>query len=190
MTCRDRPGCRRQSPWAARGGKNSIPALPRLPQPAAHRLLTIICAGLVTGPSDIWPVQGSKTRHRRCLSRREPTREGSIRKRGRFSFIHRYRNGTTFACYTLWTRNSNRTCFPSKLEPDSRFVESNDKVSFSELPVQCHQFLVGCLVPVLGFTPRLPERLPNALGLIEGKVLINGTPRAIKSTGNPTIGKD
>jgi hypothetical protein len=64
-------------------------------------------------------------------------------------------------------------------ERDSRLVEGNHQVSVHELPVLFDQFLVGSFVPVFGWTPLVPESLPNVLRLIEVEVLVNGTPRAI-----------
>jgi hypothetical protein len=69
-------------------------------------------------------------------------------------------------------------------------VESDHKVSFHELPVQLDQFLVGSFIPVLGWTPQLPELLPDAVRMIEGEVLVYGTPRAVQSAGNPAIDND
>ena len=61
-------------------GENSIPTR-HSPQPAAHRLLTIVRTGLAANPSDNGLGQGG---HRAATALFCPTREGSIRKKGRF----------------------------------------------------------------------------------------------------------
>lgn len=185
-----------RSPWLPEAkpvsGDNHIPGtLPYPLQPAVHCLLTIICAGLATGASDNGWFRGT-TRHRRCPSRREPTREGSIRKRDGLAFIHRHRNRTASARCGKIIQNVRKppTCFPSRLgEHDSRFAEGDHKLSFHELLVKCDQFTGGFFVQVLGLTPQPPEHLLNALRLVEIKVLVNGTPCAFQSTDNPAVNK-
>jgi hypothetical protein len=82
-----------------------------------------------------------------------------------------YKGGTTFL-----SRGS-----------DSSVMESDHKVSLHEPAVQFDKFLAGSFIPVLGFTPQIPELLQNALRLMEEKILFNGTPRAVQSASNPTI---
>ena len=72
---------------------------------------------------------------------------------------------------------------------DSRLMERDREVSVRELAVQLNQFLVRSFIPILGWTPQIPELLPDARGLIEGKILVNGTPCAVQSTSNPAIEK-
>jgi len=73
--------------------------------------------------------------------------------------------------------------------PDARFVESDHKVAFRELFVQFDQFLVASFIPILGSAPLFIELIPNRLRLVEGNVLVHGTPCAVQSAGNPTIDK-
>ena len=85
--------------------------------------------------------------------------------------------------------DSSSLCARLFREPDSRLVEGNHQVSVHELLVQLDQFLVGNFIQVLACTPVVIERLHNALRLVEGEVLINGTPCTVQSAGNPAIGK-
>ena len=68
-------------------------------------------------------------------------------------------------------------------------MEGDRKVSLRELVIQLDQFLVAGFIPVLGWTPQLPEPLLNVSRLIQGEVLVNGTPCAIQSASNPAIVK-
>ena len=73
------------------------------------------------------------------------------------------------------------------LEHDSGPVKTNHKVSLCELTIQVDQLLAGGLIQILGFAPRIPELISKVLRVIEGEVLVNGTPCATESACNPAI---
>ena len=64
-------------------------------------------------------------------------------------------------------------------------MESDCEVLIQELAVQLDQFRV--FIPILGWTPQLPELLPNLFRVIEGEIIVNGTPCAVQSASNPTV---
>jgi len=69
-------------------------------------------------------------------------------------------------------------------------MKSNHKVSFSELVVQFDQLLVVGFIPVFASTPLIQKLLVKGIWVINSKILINSTPCAVESAGNPTIDKD
>ena len=45
------------------------------------------------------------------------------------------------------------------------------------------------IIPILSCTPVIPKQFPKYRRMIEGEVMVNGTPCAVQSANNPTVKK-